>query len=137
MTGEGVQGLTAPLLQAGVRSVVATGWRISDRSTVTFVDDVYQALARGLVVSEALRAAKLEALRLGAPPGEWAAFSVVGDPLVTIPLRTPPAAWGWWVAGVALALTAGAALVYSARTRRRRSAERRSVPSVATARTHH
>jgi CHAT domain-containing protein len=88
--GEGVQGLTAPLLQAGARSVVATRWRIGDRSTVTFVQAFYTALAHGQPVSEALRLAKLDAIGRGAPASEWAAFVTVGDPLVTIPLRMPP-----------------------------------------------
>lgn len=89
VSGEGVQGLTAPLLQAGARSVVATAWRIGDESTVTFVGAFYAALARGLPVADALRAAKLDALRRGAPASEWAAFTLVGDPLVRVPL-TPP-----------------------------------------------
>jgi CHAT domain-containing protein len=92
--GEGVQGLTAPLIQAGARSVVASQWRIGDRSTISFVRDFYQALATGAPVGDALRTAKLDALRRGAPSREWAAFTLVGDPLVTVPLRAPwPDAW--------------------------------------------
>jgi CHAT domain-containing protein len=87
--GEGVQGLTAPLLRAGARSVVATSWRIGDQTTVAFVETFYDALARGLPVSDAVRAAKLDALRRGAGPNEWAVFTAVGDPLVTVQLRTP------------------------------------------------
>ncbi len=64
--GEGVQGLTAPLLQAGARSVVATSWRVGDRSTVRFVEDFYDELARGRPVVEALRSAKLAAMKHGA-----------------------------------------------------------------------
>ena len=43
--GEGVQGLTAPLIQAGARSVVASQWRIADRGTIPFIQAFYQALA--------------------------------------------------------------------------------------------
>lgn len=88
--GEGIQGLTAPLLQAGARAVVATRWQVGDRRTVRFVESFYDALAGGLPLSDALRAAKLDAISRGAPPGEWAAFAAVGDPLVTVPLRAPP-----------------------------------------------
>jgi len=110
VAGEGVQGLTTPLLQAGARSVVATDWRIGDRSTVAFVDAFYAALSRGLPVGEALRAAKLDAIRRGAPPAEWAAFTVVGDPLVHIHLGAPRRAAPWWL--VAPPLAALAALAY-------------------------
>ena len=106
--GEGIQGLTAPLLQAGARSVVATQWRVGDRSTLALVEGFYRGLARALPVAEALRAAKLEAIRGGAPPSEWAAFTAVGDPLVIVPLRVPSDARSWWVAALAaLALGGG------------------------------
>lgn len=85
--GEGVQGLTAPLLEAGARSVVATQWRVGDRATVPFVLAFYDAMSRGSPVGDALRAAKLDAIRRGAPPAEWAAFVTVGDPSVRIPLH--------------------------------------------------
>ena len=117
--GEGVQGLTAPLLQAGARSVVASQWRIADRSVLSFVDDFYRALADSLPVGDALRAAKLAALRRGEPAKAWAAFITVGDPLVRVTLQAPrdpsrPAA----LAAAALALSAGiVALVYRWRRR--------------------
>jgi hypothetical protein len=83
-------------------------------------------MARGLPVGEALRAAKLDAIRRGAPAREWAAFTAVGDPLVAIPLRNPPAAWRRWLPAAALAATAALLLaVYGARTRRRRTGEAR------------
>lgn len=92
--GDGVQGLTGPLLAAGARSVVATQWRIRDRATVPFVEDFYAALARGLPVGDALRAAKLDAIKRGAPTADWAAFTVVGDPLARVPLKRPANAQG-------------------------------------------
>jgi hypothetical protein len=110
--GEGIQGLTAPLLQAGARAVVATRWRIGDRRTVGFVESFYDALARGLPLGDALRAAKLDAIGRGGPPREWAAFTAVGDPLVTVPLRRPPALGRWGLltalglAGLAIAVAA-------------------------------
>lgn len=84
--GEGVQGLTGPLLEAGARSVVATTRQVGDETTVRLIERFYAALSRGDPVVDALRAAKLAALRDGVPPAAWAAFTVVGDPLVT-PLR--------------------------------------------------
>jgi len=89
VNGEGVQGLTAPLLAAGARAVVATGWPVDDRATVTLVEELYRALADGQPVGSALRTAKLAALQRGLPVREWASFSVIGDPLVMVPLRAP------------------------------------------------
>ena len=123
LDGEGVQGLTAPLLEAGARAVMATGWRIDDRRTVRFVLDFYDALARGRTVGDALHDAKLAALRRGAPPGEWAAFVVVGDPTVTIPLTTPrravPAEGLAVILGTVLGLGGVAVAVMVARRKRR------------------
>ena len=108
--GEGVQGLTAPLLQAGARSVVATSWRVGDRSTVRFVEDFYDELARGRPVVEALRSAKLAAMKHGATPGVWAAFSVVGDPMVRVRLRAPQPRPIEWAAASGLLVIVAAAL---------------------------
>jgi CHAT domain-containing protein len=121
ITGEGVEGLTSPLLQAGARSIVATGWRIDDRRTVALVAELYAALARGEPVGEALRAAKLAALGRGAPAGEWAAFTVVGDGLVTIPLTEPPPPSPWSTAAGLLGVMGAAGGVVAARRRRTRA----------------
>ncbi|HEU4629380.1 MAG TPA: CHAT domain-containing protein [Gemmatimonadaceae bacterium] len=92
--GEGVQGLTSALLEAGAHAVVATRWDIGDRSAVGLVRDFYDALAQRRPVSEALRTAQLAAVRRGAPPAEWAAFTVVGDPTVAVALVAPGSARG-------------------------------------------
>jgi CHAT domain-containing protein len=120
VAGEGVQGLTAPLLQAGARSVVATRWRIADRAAVRMVEPFYDALADGLPVADALRAAKLEALHRGVQAREWASFTAVGDPLVRIPLRRPPARWPVWAAGLTGAATLLGIVFYAAADRRTR-----------------
>jgi hypothetical protein len=117
--GEGIQGLTAPLIQAGARSVVASQWRIGDRSTIAFVRAFYAALAKGLTVGDALRAAKLDALRRGASPKEWAAFTIVGDPLARVALRSPrPDRWRPAVLVATLALGVAGGIVYSRRRQR-------------------
>ena len=122
IAGEGMEGLTAPLVEAGARSVVATQWRIGDRSTVRLVGDFYSGLARGLPVVDALREAKLRAIRRGAPASEWAGFTVVGDPLARVAVRAPrrPTPWPMLTAG--LLLLAGGA--YLGLRRRGRSGER-------------
>lgn len=93
--GEGVRGLTAPLLQAGARSIVATEWPVDDARTVSTVEAFYGALARGLTIGAALRDAELRAMRDGAAPREWAAFRLVGDPSLRVPLHEPRGLFGW------------------------------------------
>lgn len=110
VVGEGIEGLTTPLLAAGARSVVATQWRIGDRSTVRLVRDFYEQLAKGQPVAEALRSAKLAALRRGAPASEWAGLTVVGDPWARVAIKEPKPDWAWWAAasgGLTLLAVAG------------------------------
>ena len=105
--GDGIQGLTGPLLAAGARSVVATQWRVGDRAIIPIVDAFYDAMARGLPVGDALESAKRDAIAHGARTADWAAFTVVGDPLARIPLRRPgPSVLtvGAWVVMVLLLL---------------------------------
>ena len=95
IAGEGVRGLTAPLLVAGARSVVASYWEIGDRQTVRLVHDFYRAMAEGHPAADALRLAEVEALNRGASPREWAAFTISGDPTVRVPVTVPRFDW-WW-----------------------------------------
>ena len=80
LVGEGVQGLTAPLLEAGARAIVASNWAVGDRSTLPFVDRLYAGISRGMTVGDALRRAKLDAIRDGVRIDQWSAFTLVGDP---------------------------------------------------------
>jgi CHAT domain-containing protein len=131
VAGEGVQGLTAPLLQAGARSVVATRWRMADQRAIRMIEPFYDALATGLPVGDALRSAKLAALRRGAPTREWAGFTAMGDPLVRIPLRRPPSSWRTWVAGLTGVAALLGALIYLAadhQGRNRTAGRRRQAP---------
>jgi CHAT domain-containing protein/tetratricopeptide (TPR) repeat protein len=89
LAGEGLQGLTAPLLEAGARAVIASNWKLGDRSTLPFIDRLYAHLARGLPAGAALRQAKLDAIHDGARVDLWAAFSLVGDAKARPKLRTP------------------------------------------------
>jgi hypothetical protein len=117
--GEGVEGLTAPLLEAGARSVVASLWRVGDRSAAEFVERFYAGLGAGLPTGEALALAKRDAIRRGVPPSVWAAFTLVGDPTIRIPLHEP-AGSPWLPIGLAASLLAAYGLV----VRRRRIADR-------------
>ena len=102
--GEGVQGLTAPLLAAGARAVVASAWPIDDHETVAVIEDFYRALSQGVTVGSALREAKLAAMRRGAPVRDWASFAVIGDPTMRVPLEAPSHARWWWIAAALAAV---------------------------------
>ncbi len=120
ITGEGMEGLTAPLVSAGARSVVATQWRIGDQSTVRLVEDFYTGLAEGMPVVDALRSAKLRAIARGAPASDWAGFTVVGDPLARVALTAPAETpWRHWLA---LAVSLAVVAIGVALARRRRAA---------------
>jgi hypothetical protein len=77
--GQGAWGLTAPLLASGARAVIATTWDIGDRDAEQFVAAFYRHL-RNKPLIDALREAKLAALRAGAPASLWAAFTLTGTP---------------------------------------------------------
>nr|MCU0619744.1 CHAT domain-containing protein [Gemmatimonadaceae bacterium] len=77
--GDAVDGLVAPLLAAGVRTVVASHWAVSDRATRDLMAQFYASLGRGATVAEALAAAQRALRRAGASPRAWAAFTVIGD----------------------------------------------------------
>lgn len=79
VTGEGVQGLTAPFLEAGARAVVATWWKVGDRAATGFVNRFYRELRKGVTVADALRSAKLSSIKDGVSASVWAAFAVTGD----------------------------------------------------------
>ena len=137
INGEGVQGLIAPLFRAGARSVVATQWEVGDREAVSLVQALYRHLAQKRPVGEALRLAKLDAIRAKRSPHEWAAFTLVGDPLVQVPLRAP----AWWQLTPAAdrpgsALSRPGAVLLAERSWRARREEARREPGVAS-RTHH
>ena len=62
MEGEGLIGLTRAFQYAGARSVLASLWKVSDRSTVPLMARFYSCYAAGRPKDEALRAAQLDTL---------------------------------------------------------------------------
>jgi len=84
---EGLRGLVAPLIEAGARGVAATLWAVDDQAQRMLVRRFYQRLARGEPTAAALRGAKLDTIREGGTPRDWAALVLWGDPL-TRPVAT-------------------------------------------------
>ncbi|HWN41233.1 MAG TPA: CHAT domain-containing tetratricopeptide repeat protein [Thermoanaerobaculia bacterium] len=94
MGGEGLIGLTRAFQYAGARSVMASLWKISDRTTAEFMVRFYRHLKEGLSKDEALRATQMEFIRGpiqvtndkgervefdASAPYYWAAFQIYGD----------------------------------------------------------
>ena len=117
--GEGVLGLTAAFLSAGVPVVVSAAWPVDDRVTAEFMRRFYRHLSASAPVSEALRRAQIE-LRARAEfahPFYWAGFAVTGDGARGVPVRRKgQVRWPLVLAGVGV--VAGVLVVWS-RSRRR------------------
>ena len=83
--GAGLVGLARAFQYAGARSIVASLWGVSDRSTSVLMQRFYSHLQDGSPLAEALRQAQLDLLqgRVGAAaetshPFHWAAFRLIG-----------------------------------------------------------
>lgn len=92
--GEGLISLTRAFQYAGARSVLASLWKISDRTTAELMVRFYKHLKNGKAKDEALRAAQIELIRGpieitnekgeiekvdASAPYYWAAFQLYGD----------------------------------------------------------
>lgn len=83
VSGEGMRSLGNGFLQAGCQAVVMSLWQVEDRRTAKLMNLFYRNMAReDQQLDEALRAAKLEAIRQGGPyfsfPGYWSSFVLNG-----------------------------------------------------------
>jgi tetratricopeptide (TPR) repeat protein len=110
LVGEGQLGLSSAFLGAGVPTVIATLWPVSDRSAFAFSELFYDALATGATVMEALRVARME-MRHSLDPAlrdARAAFVLVGDGDQRFELERRPGHLRWlaWI-GVAVILVIG------------------------------
>ena len=81
MGGEGLIGLTRAFQYAGARSVLASLWKVEDKSTAALMKRFYANLKSGRSKDEALRLAQIEMIRSAdfAAPRDWAAFQLNGD----------------------------------------------------------
>jgi len=94
MGGDGLIGLTRAFQYAGARSVMASLWKISDRTTAELMVRFYKHWKEGLPKDEALRAAQMELIQGpikvkneqgkeveidASAPYYWAAFQIHGD----------------------------------------------------------
>jgi CHAT domain-containing protein len=81
MGGEGLIGLTRAFQYAGARSILASLWKVEDRSTAELMKGFYGYLKSGKTKDEALRLAQIDLIRSAnfALPFHWAAFQLIGD----------------------------------------------------------
>ncbi|MCC6348593.1 MAG: CHAT domain-containing protein [Candidatus Eisenbacteria bacterium] len=76
----GMEGLSAALLCAGARAVIATLWPVNDRAARRFATAFYEEAERAPDAGTALVRARARLRAGGAGPYDWAAFTLVGDP---------------------------------------------------------
>jgi hypothetical protein len=103
--------------------VIASLWQVGDQSVKPMIDLLYTELASGASVGDALHRARRTARARGLSPAVWAAFTLTGDARVITDLHEPTSFAPVYVASAGL--LALAALYFGARTRKRRSADRR------------
>ncbi|MDQ7028497.1 MAG: CHAT domain-containing protein [Ardenticatenia bacterium] len=86
--GDEIMGLSRACLHAGAQSLLLSLWRIEDRTTRTFMLDLYAHLLAGASPAEALAAVQRRCLHdpATAHPFYWAAFSVTGDAFTPVRL---------------------------------------------------
>jgi CHAT domain-containing protein len=79
---EGVENLARPFLAAGVPAVIASSWRVNDRSAREFFLKFYAELLAGVPVADALRQAQVRSMKsadpMSAAPVSWAGFQLIG-----------------------------------------------------------
>ncbi|MGF1492144.1 MAG: CHAT domain-containing protein [Microcoleaceae cyanobacterium] len=79
ITGDGVVGLSRAFISAGVPSVVVSLWPVADDSTSELMQSFYRNLQQNPDKAVALRQAMLETMKTHPQPGDWAAFTLIGE----------------------------------------------------------
>lgn len=119
LSGEGVQGLTSAFLSAGVPTVLATLWKIDDRSTVRLIAHFYEELAAGQSAAVALGAAQAKMREDPSTrwPYYWAGFVLAGDAETGIALQRKRGLNGY-LPGLLLLIAIGLTLLFRRRLKR-------------------
>lgn len=86
--GDELMGLPRAFLGAGVRAVVGSLWPVGDGDAAAFMRAFYDSLSQGRTARQALAAARSERLAHSSDPVCWAAFSLLGDPDVSLTPHT-------------------------------------------------
>ena len=79
ITGDGVIGLSRSLIAAGAPSVIVSLWSVPDAPTAELMTEFYRQMHQGQDKAQALRQAMLETMKSHPEPGDWAAFTLIGE----------------------------------------------------------
>lgn len=80
LKGEGIMALPRGFIYAGVPNVIASLWKVHDEKTKELMVAFYKHLLEdGISYSEALRQAKLDCIKKGFLPMDWAGFVLIGS----------------------------------------------------------
>jgi CHAT domain-containing protein len=80
LTGDGVIGLSRAFLSAGVPSIIVSLWAVNDNATAFLMKEFYQNWQEGKMdKAQALRQAMLSTIKQYPKPGNWAAFTLIGE----------------------------------------------------------
>jgi CHAT domain-containing protein/tetratricopeptide (TPR) repeat protein len=79
ITGDGVIGLSRSLIAAGAPSVIVSLWSIPDAPTADLMTEFYRQMQQGQDKAQALRQAMLTTMETHPNPGDWAAFTLIGE----------------------------------------------------------
>jgi CHAT domain-containing protein len=79
--GDDLVGLSRGFIYAGTPSLLATLWKVDDRSTAVLMERFYTNWIKGMSKAEALREAQLslKAMPQYKHPFYWAPFVLIGD----------------------------------------------------------
>lgn len=76
--GEGVMALPRPFIFNNVPNLVASLWKIHDEKTMLIMKDFYTHIAAGDSYTTALQKAKINSIKRGDLPFDWAALILIG-----------------------------------------------------------
>ncbi len=120
--GEGIMSLGSAFQYAGAKSVVMSGWEVSDEGTPELMRLFYYNLKQGLNKAKALQQAKLSYLEQAneqrTAPFYWGSFYLVGDTTSLQLENSSSNSWYWIVAliGIILVLVVGLLIRKNKRT---------------------
>jgi len=92
--GDEFVGLCRSFFGIGTQSLVASLWRVEDRSTADLMVRFYRGLQAGMSAHEALRCAQLALLKTDHHPYYWAPFILTGNPLLQLFEQTVSVKYG-------------------------------------------